>query len=214
MGVPFHESAIFPTDISDGSVGGPTYMTFVQGVHSGGEQRLPAWPYGRCVYDAQYGAKRPEQMIALQTFFHARKAKAYGFRYRDPLDWKSCDPFDTPTNSDQVLVGSAAGGETEIQLIKSYTDGGETTVRPIVKPVSGTLTLKKNATPLVETTDYTVDYATGLITLVSALVALDTVSGGYEYHVPCRFDSDQLPIRLQGPLVGDTRVPIIEVRGE
>lgn len=210
MGAAFHESAIFPTDISDGSMGGPTYLTFVHGVDSGREQRLPQWPYGKYQFDAQYGAKRVEQMEALMRFYHARQGKAYGFRYRDPMDWKSCAVNDTPANDDQTLVGSAVGGETSIQLIKNYTDGGVTLVRPIRKPVSGTVILKKNATPLVLTTDYTIDHTTGIITLVSALVALDVVTGGYEFHVPCRFDSDELFVRLQGPLVGDTRIPIIE----
>ena len=212
MGAAFHESAIFPTDISDGSLGGPSYLTFVQGIQSGGEQRLPSWPYGRYEFDAQYGAKRPEQMENLVRFFHARKGRAYGFRYRDPMDYKSCAVGDTPANDDQVFVGSAVGGETSIQIVKNYTDGGVTTTRPITKPISGTVLVKKNATPLTETTHYSVNYSTGIITLFSALVATDVVTGGFQFHVPCRFDSDSLPIRLQGPLVGDTRVPIIEVR--
>ena len=212
MAAPFHESAIFPTDISDGSVGGPMFVTFVQGVQSGDETRIPAWPYGRHMYDAQYGVKRATQMETLLGFFHARRGKAFGFRYSDPLDRKSCPVGDTVANDDQTLVASAAGGETAIQIVKTYTDGGESTVRPITKPISGTLLVKLNAAQLTEATHYTVDYSTGIITMLSALTALDTVTAGYEFHVPCRFDADRLPVRLQGPLVGDTRIPIIEVR--
>lgn len=212
MGAAFHESAIFPTDISDGSVGGPVFQSFVQGTQSGGEQRIAAWPYGRYMFDAQYGAKRPDQMIALTSFFNVRKGKVHGFRFRDPLDWKSCDVTDTVANDDQTIIGSAVGGETTAQLIKTYSGGGATTVRPITKPVSGTVLIKKNAGQLTETTDYSIDYSTGIITFVVALSASDTITAGYEFHVPCRFDTDQLAIRLQGPLVGDTRIPIIEVR--
>jgi uncharacterized protein (TIGR02217 family) len=164
------------------------------------------------MFDAQYGAKRPDQMIALTEFYNVRKGKVYGFRYRDPLDWKSCRVDETVANDDQTIIASAVGGETTAQLIKTYTSGGESTVRPIKKPVSGSVLIKKNAGQLTETTDYSIDYATGIITFVVALVATDQITAGYEFHVPCRFDTDQLAIRLQGPLVGDTRIPIIEVR--
>lgn len=214
MAAAFIENAIFPTDISNGSVGGPTFSTFVQGVQSGYEQRIPVWPYGRHFYEVQYGVKTALQSQNLLYFFHSMLGKTYGFRYYDPMDNRSCDITDEPAADDQVLIASAIGGETTQQLFKSYNTGGQITNRPITKPISGTVLLEINSVPQVETTNFTVDYTTGILTFVSpsSLTASDLVTCGFKYHVPCRFDIDRLPMSLQGPLISNTRIPIIEIR--
>lgn len=212
MGAAFIEAAIFPTDISNGSVGGPMFSTYVQAVQSGHEQRIAAWPYARHFYEVNYGVKRPTQGVVLLNFFHSMLGKTYGFRYLDPFDNRSCYILDEPASDDQTLIGSAAGGETTVQLFKSYDTAGQITNRPITKPISGSVLLEINTVLQTETTHYTINYATGLITFVSALTALDVVKVGFKFHVPCRFDVDRIPVSLQGPLISNTRIPVIEVR--
>lgn len=208
----FVEAAIFPTDISNGSVGGPMFSTFVQGSQSGHEQRIPAWPYGRHYYEVQYGIKKPDQAVVVLNFFHSMLGKTYGFRFYDPIDNRSCYVLDEPASDDQTLIGSAVGGETTVQLFKSYDTAGQITNRPITKPITGTLLLEINSVLQTETTHYTVNYSTGLITFVTALTALDIVKVGFKFHVPCRFDIDRLPLNLRGPLISNTRIPVIEMR--
>jgi len=213
MSAPFIEAAIFPTEISNGSTGGPTFLTFVQSAQSGYEQRIQAWPYGRHYYEVQYGVKTPAQGYALLKFFHAMKGKTYGFRYKDPFDWKSTEDMDqTVSNLDITLITSAVGGETTQQIFKQYNEGGQVTTRAIKKPISGTVVLAINGSPKVETTDYTIDYTTGIITFNSALTEADTVTCGFHFHVPCRFDNDRLPMSLTGPLISNTNISVIEIR--
>ena len=214
MTAAFIETAIFPTDISNGSIGGPMFLTYVHSVQSGHEQRIAAWPYGRHFYEVNYGIKRPEQGASLLNFFHSMLGKTYGFRYLDAFDHKSCFILDTPASDDVTLIASATGGETTVQLFKTYLTGTAETIRPITKPISGTVLLEINGSPQVETTNFTVNYTTGLITFVSpsSLTATDEVKAGFQFHVPARFDVDRIPMQLQGPLISNTRVPVIEIR--
>ena len=212
MGAAFIENAIFPPDISNGSVGGPMFLTYVQTVQSGHEQRIAAWPYGRHFYEVNYGIKKPEQGFALLKFFHAMRGRTYGFRYLDPFDHKSCDIFDTPASNDQVLLASAVGGETSVQMIKTYNEAGQTTIRPITKPISGHTLLEINSTLRTEGVHYSVNYSTGEITLFTSLSPGDTVQGGFQFHVPCRFDVDRIPMTFTGPLISSTRVTVMEIR--
>jgi uncharacterized protein (TIGR02217 family) len=202
----------FPEDISSGSKGGPGFSTNVVTLDSGHEKRRIIWPLPRYSYDVVFGVKKPEQMEELIEFFYYMRGKAYGFRFKDPLDHKSCPVKEDAAADDQILVASATGGETTIQLIKTYSTLVGSIDRVINKPVEGTVVLEKNSTPLTETVDYTVDHATGIVTLVVPLVATDEVTGGFEFDVPCRFDTDDLDISLNSALVGDTTIPVIELK--
>jgi uncharacterized protein (TIGR02217 family) len=207
----FYETR-FPTDISSGSRGGPGYRTGVTPLFSGHEKRSARWPYPRSRYDVRYGVKKASQLEALARFFHAMQGRAYGFRYKDPIDYNSAGYGQTVSADDLTLLNSAVGGETTLQLFKTYTQGSKTTTRLIRKPVAGTVVLKKNGAALTEGVDFTVDTTTGIVTFTVALSASDTITGGFEFDVPVRFDIDVLDIQLEGGLLGNTSVPIVELR--
>lgn len=209
--VAFIESALFPTDISDGSEGGPSYLTGVGQMESGYERRRIRRLYPVHDWDVSYGVRDSDQLERLLRFFHAMRGKGHGFRYRDPIDHKSCSYRETPAVDDQVLH-TASGGETAVQLIKTYTEYGQSSVRPIRKPVPGTVMIAKNGVTLTPTTQYTVDTTTGVVSFSTALAEGDMITGGFEFHVPCRFGIDTLRIRLQSDLIGDTSVPVQEYR--
>ena len=65
-------------------------------------------------------------------------ARLYGFRWKDWSDYKSCLPSQALAATDQVL-GVGDGSRTAFQLVKAYASGAQTYVRPIVKPVAGTV---------------------------------------------------------------------------
>lgn len=209
--VSFIEDALFPTDISDGSEGGPNYNTGVSQVESGYERRRIRWLYPKHDWDVAYGVRDADQLERLLRFFHAMRGKGHGFRYRDPLDHKSCGYNATPTATDQ-LIYVAAGGETAVQLVKNYTEYSQTLVRLIRKPVADTVLVAKNGTPLTPTTDFSVAASTGMVSFSTPLVDGDEITAGYEFHVPCRFAVDKLRIRLESDLIGDTSVPVVEIR--
>ncbi len=166
----------FPHDISENSEGSTTFQTAVTQVDSGFEQRLSRWDEPIMEYNVAYGVRTMEQLHDLMAMFRAAKGQLFAFLYKDYWDFTSSfasgvearvpDPI---TNLDQILV-PASGTDVvfEVQMIKTYTLGSTTAVRTVTKPVSGTVVVALDGSPLVETTDYTIDYTTGIISFVQA----------------------------------------------
>jgi len=206
----FIESPRFPDDISYGSSGGPTYNTDVITVKSGYETRNQNWVQSRHKYDAAFGIRTEPQLSELIEMFHSMAGKAHEFRYKDWGDYKSCNLASNTSYLDQLL-GNGDGIKTNFQLVKNYTTGLLTS-RKINKPVSGTILVSVSAASKVEGVDYSIDYATGIITFNSAPADTAPVYAGYEFDVPCRFDTDELNINFDAYAIGSVNVPIIEVR--
>ncbi|MEO0809890.1 MAG: TIGR02217 family protein, partial [Pseudomonadota bacterium] len=98
----FHDVR-FPTAIALGSTGGPERRTDIVILGSGYEERNARWADSRRTYNAGYGIKTLDDLHAVIDFFEERRGQLYGFRWRDPTDWKSCPPQATPTNTDQLI---------------------------------------------------------------------------------------------------------------
>lgn len=169
-------SVEFPHDISENSEGSTTFQTAITQVDSGFEQRLSRWDEPIMEYNVAYGVRTMEQLHDLMAMFRATKGQLFAFLYKDYWDFTSSFAIGVEaripepiTNLDQVLV-PAAGTDVqfEVQIIKTYTLGVTTALRTVTKPVTGTLVVALDGTPLVETTDYTVDYTTGIISFVQA----------------------------------------------
>lgn len=208
----FIESPRFPDNISYGSKGGPKFNTIITTVNSGFEYNNINWDTARHYYDVAMGVRSMEELSDLIKFFQVVRGRGHYFRYKDWADYKSCDLDQTITNTDQVF-GVGDGNTLAFQLIKTYDiGGGVINQRDISKPVSGTLQIAVAGSPLSETTDYTVDYTTGIVTFVSAPAAAASITWGGEFDVPCRFDIDELQVSLVFYGHGSSGVPIVEVR--
>lgn len=211
----FHE-VLFPTGIAYGSAGGPSRKTDVITLDSGFEQRNAAWATSRHSYNVSYGIKSYDDLYELKAFWEARTGALNGFRFRDFSDCTSSGPSDTPTKADQVISTTAHpanGSNTVFQLIKSYADGAGSYVRTINKPVSGTVLIADNTTLKAETTDYTIDYTTGLVTFVTAPTNGHSITAGFVFDVPVRFAADSISINLQDFLAGNfDPITLIELR--
>jgi len=165
----------FPTDISYGAKGGPVYSTLVVETASGSEQRISYWSRGRLRWDVTHGVKSRASVASLIDFFRARKGRARGFRFRDPVDYRA---------ENQPLAHIT--GNTW-QLTKVYGDAENTEVRKITKPVDD-ITILRDGVPV---TGWTLDSTTGI---VSDLVAGGTLTWSGLFDVPCRFDTDEMTI--------------------
>lgn len=219
----FIESPRFPEKISYGSSGGPSYNTDIITVNSGYETRNVNWSEARHKYDASFGVITEDLLSELIDFFHAMMGKANSFRYKDWGDFKSCKLKQIPASNDQSIgfgdSTNGTDGTNTFQIIKKYT-AGLVQVRDIKKPISGTVLVEVNGNLKIENTHYTIDYTTGIITFTSGNVPLaddgngnpEEIKCGYEFDVPCRFDTDELNINFDAYSVGSTSVPIIEVR--
>jgi uncharacterized protein (TIGR02217 family) len=61
--------------------------------------------------------------------------------------------------------------------------------------------------------DFTVDTATGLVTFAAAPAQGATVTAGFEFDVPVRFDTDSIQTSAASFKAGEIpNVPVIEVR--
>src|SRR6056297_3532290 len=194
----FHEVR-FPTAISFGSSGGPERRTDIVVLGSGHEERNSRWADSRRRYDAGYGIKTLDQLHEVIAFYEERRGALYGFRWKDPGDWKSCPPMQVPTADDQV-IGLGDGTTAAFQLVKAYGGAHAPWVREITKPVAGSVVVSVGGATQAEGTAFTVDMGTGLMTFAGGHVpgAGQEVRAGFQFDVPVRFDSDRLEVNVAG----------------
>ena len=194
----------FPTDISIGAVGGPGYSTDVVVLGSGHEQRNQNWSAARSSYDVSKAVVTNALRDELIAFFRIAKGRTHSFRLKDFTDFKA---------STTTGIFLSLGGVT-YQLQKRYTHAGGTEDRDIVKPVNGTISVYKAGPILLqESVDYTIDYATGVLTALGGTPPVP-VSWAGEFDVHARFDTDRL--RLIGEAAEIFRsqsISVVEIRG-
>lgn len=203
----------FPDDVSYGSSGGPTYSTLVPQTGSGYEDTVSNWSAPRHRYDVGYGIRTFDMIEKVIAFFHVVRARAFGFRFKDWADFKSCAVSATTSATDQSL-GTGDGVIATFQLWKTYTYSGESYARKITKPVAGTVKVAVNGVQKTITTHFTVSTVTGVVTFTSGNIPTigQAVTAGYEFDVPVRFENDSLNVSLDNLKVGGADVSLIEVR--
>lgn len=209
----FHETR-FPTGIARNSSAGPERRTEIVVLGSGREERNTRWAHSRRKYNAGYGVKTLSDLQTIIAFFEERRGRLYGFRWKDMLDHSSALPEAAITNLDQPL-GLGDGVNDTFQLIKQYGTAHAPYTRTITKPVAGTVVVAVNGAPKTETSDYTLDLTTGLITFGGGSIPAvgEAVTAGFEFDVPVRFDTDHLKVNLTQFRAGDIPdIPIIEIR--
>ena len=134
----------------------------------------------------------------------------YGFRFRDPVDWKSCAPGGVISAADQPL-GVGDGVTTAFQLVKRYVSGGALAERAVRKPVSGSVVVAVDG---VASEAFEVDLATGVVTFDVAPADGAVLTAGFAFDVPVRFDADRLEMALVGnDAVRVLRAPLVEIAG-
>lgn len=147
------------------------------------------WYYPLHTFSAIPIDTRPDDDIALIIrFWHAIGGQAGQFLIKDYTDFKSSNnPRLAVTGIDQPLA------ETDVanvwQLMKIYED--EEFIyeqqRLIQKPKTASIIIMENGVALTVTTDYTIDYETGLVTIIGSHPGVLTWGG--EFYVPVMFES-------------------------
>ena len=209
----FHEIR-FPLDIAFGSSGGPERRTEIVTLGSGFEERNSPWADSRRRYNAGYGVKSLDDLHTLIGFFEARHGRLHGFRWKDRIDHKSTLPQASIAASDQE-IGTGDGAMDAFQLVKKYQSGSSNYTRTIVKPVTGSVLVAVDAIAKSEGVHYTLDTTTGIVTFTPGNVPTmgQSVTTGFEFDVPVRFDTDFLDVNLSTFAAGDIpNIPIVEIR--
>jgi uncharacterized protein (TIGR02217 family) len=205
----FHEIR-FPDSISRGAKGGPERRTRIVELASGDEERNASWANSRRRYDVSYGVRRADDLAAVVAFFEARNGRLHAFRFKDWSDYKSCLPSAAPAATDQI-IGTGNGSTTAFQLVKTYASGAQSWARAIIKPVAGTVTVSLNG--VAQGAGWSVNTTTGIVTFAVPPATGAVIRAGFEFDVPVRFDTDELPVTLDIERTGSIpSIPLIEVR--
>ena len=196
-----------PVEVEQGATGGPRCRTSVQTAMSGIEQRIAEWDIARCEFDIGYGVRGKASLLSeVIKLYRDRLGPAYPFRFKDWSDFQA-------TN---VSIGTGDGSLAAFQLVKHY-DVVFVTTRKIQLPVAGTVQIKVAGALKTETTHYTIDYATGLVTFTSGNIpaAAQAITATFEFDVPVRFTDDTLKVSMTMDDFGDIpSIPLIEVLSE
>ena len=206
----FHEVR-FPTSLSFGSAGGPVRRTDVVTLANGFEERNTPWAHSRRRYDAGLGVRSLDDVAVLTAFFEARQGQLNGFRWKDWADYKSCMPSGSVAPTD-IEIGLGDGVARSFPLAKRYNSGAESYLRPIAKPVAGTVRVALDGVEQPGAT-FAVDTTLGIVTFVLPPILGAVVTAGFEFDVPVRFDTDQIVTSVASFQAGDVPdVPVLEVR--
>lgn len=178
-----------PINIEKGAIGGPRFKTSVMTALSGVEQRIAEWDDARCDYDIAFSIRTKTDLHAVLKLFRARQGPAYPFRFKDWSDYEGTTE----------AIGTGDGVTAAFQLVKTYTDTVVAVTRTIQLPVSGTLTVYVAAVAKTETTHYTVNYSTGVVTFTGGNIpsAAQAITATFEFDVPVRFAEDELKIAME-----------------
>lgn len=191
-----YDTLIFPLGVSRTFSGGPRRRTIRFEGASGQAVVNALWSNSKRTFDAGGAVKSLDDVLSFITFWEEARGNLHSWLLCDPFDFRSCAPTATIAATDQA-IGTGDAAETDFQLVKTYGTVNAYT-RTIKKPVNGTLLVAVDGVTQTETTHYTVDYSTGVISFVSPPADTLAITAGFQFYTPVRFSipDDQLPIEI------------------
>lgn len=182
-----HLPYTFPECVAFGASGKILFNTQVYESDNADRSVYVPWPTGRHEYDASSGIKKLSEVEQIRELYHVAQGRAHSFDWKDFNDFKSTLVSGTPTNTDQIL-GTGDGLETDFMLYKDYTIGTVTRRRVIQRPVSGSILIAGDASPIL--TGWTWIEDEFLIRFDVAPGAGVALTCGYLFYVPVAFASN------------------------
>lgn len=204
------DEEVFPANISYGSKGGPGWKTEIVTQSNGYESRNGLWSAQLARYDVRYGVKSSADAYAVVQFFNAQRGKLRGFRYLDWTDCTSLGPKTAGYGAADMVIGTGTGSAVAFQLVKTYSNGGGAPYsRLIQKPIA----VRVSVAGVEVTTGWTCNLATGLVTFVTAPASGAVIAAGFLFHVPVRFDIDELMVSFERFNAFDIgSIPLVELK--
>lgn len=166
--------------VSYGTEGGPSWYVRRVGLRSGIVRRnamLSRPLYRFSVVYRNLLAVDHERVLAA---FNATRAGVHGFRLKDWSDFEA--------TAEVFAVGT--GAPQSVQLIKTYTFGGQSVQRPIRKPLAGVV-----VTANLVTISAAINTTTGIATFTA--LAGQTIRWSGEFDVPVMFVNDRLSFSFE-----------------
>lgn len=209
----------FPRHIAFGAQRRAGWKTSLAQTGAGFESANQDWARARHRYDVGFAVRTAADYHAITEHFHSMRGRFKAFPFLDVLDYRV-------EASDGVLL-DAGGSPAEFQLAKSYGSGADVYDRPITRPIVSTVAvyrLRSGVTTVI-TGSCTISATTGLVVIADGVLQSDDVlSWSGQFHVPCRYDTDELPAVIINRRPGDggyddllvqcDAIPIVEMREE
>ncbi|GGA93605.1 glycoside hydrolase family 24 [Brucella endophytica] len=200
----FHDVR-FPLGVSFGATGGPEWRNEIVTLTSGHEKRNARWAQSRRHFDAGTGLRSLEDLTEVLAFFEARRGSLHAFRFRDPFDHAAKGE----------LIGTGDGVTATYPLVKRYGEGAYAYLRPIGKPVAGSVRVQIRGVEMIEGEAFAIDSLTGIVTFAPDAIPLAgaPVTADFMFDVAARFDTDRLTASIATFKAGEIpSIPIIEVK--
>ncbi|SFK90995.1 TIGR02217 family protein [Pseudovibrio ascidiaceicola] len=203
----------FPLGISLGASVRVEKRSQVTRLLNGAETRNAIWKGTRRHFDVGTGLRSSADLQRVLSFFEKVGGRLCGFRFRDPMDHKSCS-FDATPSATDVTIGTGDGTTTSFQLIKPVGAASVTWQRRITKPVAGTVSVAVAGQLKTVGSDVLLDPLTGILEFQAGHIPSNdqVITAGFLFDTPTRFESDQLEINLLHFEAGQVpSIPLVEL---
>lgn len=199
----FHEVRL-PIDVERGAAGGPGFLTTVNLLTSGKEQRNGLWEQDRGRWDVAYGIQTREQALYVRDFFMARQGRLYGFRFRD---WSNYEADKQP------LREEPDDSRTTFSLSYRYIDNNQFFYDKLIsKPRNEDFQIFRDNT-LVPSSQYSLNRTTGIVTFTSPPSYGDEYTWSGTFDLPVRFDTDELQVVITTKeVISFPSLPVVELK--
>lgn len=167
--------------VAYGTQGGPTWVTRRVNLRSGIVRRNPQRSRPSYRFSVIYKNLAEDDHAQVLAAFNACMGGVHSFRLKDWSDFEA---------SAELLSVTGTGSAQSLQLTKTYQFGPQAIARPIRKPVSGSVHMTQNGSPL----SASVDYTTGVATFTAGSGQVLRWSG--EFDVPVMFSDDSLAFSI------------------
>ena len=205
MPLPAFEDVRFPIRIAFGASGGPERRNEIVPLSDGTEQRNARRRHARRRYDVGTGVRSLDDLREVVAFFEARRGSLTAFRFSDPLDDRT-GSAGSPSANDERL-GTGDGERVRFPLLKRYGDGDNAYERIIALPRPDTVRVAVDGLE----TDFMLEG--GEVVFESAPVDGASVTAGFAFDLPVRFDTEHLNVSITAFEAGEVpSIPLIEVR--
>lgn len=166
--------------LSYGFSGGPTWNTRKVGLRSGITRRNIQRSRPLHSFTGSFDRRDSVAIATLLATFNATRGAAYGFRFKNPMDYEV---------TDSPLV-TADGTVQEVQLTREFTFGLETVQVPVRKP-NNDVQLYANSVAI----GSSVDTTTGIVTFTANNGDVITWSGTFD--LPVHFVNDEFMATIE-----------------
>lgn len=176
-----------------GFSGGPTWYTLITTLRSGIERRKIMRERPLHKFSASFDSRDADVKDEIMAAFNATRGAAYGFRFRNHLDYQVTDQ----------IIATGTGASQEVQLFKPYTFGGSTYEMTIKKPNNDAV-LTADDVPI----GAVLDTETGIVEFTAPLDSVVRWSGTFD--LPVRFETDDFTATIDTYGVYTIDVSIVE----